>query len=187
MIKPATVGHMQNSLYAHFNTSSNKRYKSLQGTYNPKIGGTYTGPQKCPKFRSKLELRLMTMLDNSNRVISWSYESKKIPYVDKSTVITSISGMRSNPTRHYIIDFIVSIKDKFGDISTFWIETKSANDLLVSKKKNTKNAKISEQIRIKNYSKWIAARKAAKAVGAHFVVVTENELDTLKKMIYNIP
>lgn len=178
------VGHLQNSLYAHFNTSSNKRYKSLQGTYNPRLGGSYKGPQKNPKFRSKLELRLMTMLDNSNRVVSWTYESKKIPYVDKSTILINMSGMKSNPTRNYIIDFIVSVKNNFGGITTFWIETKSANDLVVSKKKNTKNAKIAEEIRIKNYSKWIAAQKAAKAVGAHFVVITENELDKLKKLIY---
>ena len=168
-------------------TSSNGRYKSLQGTYNPRIGGPYKGPTKKPVFRSKIELRLMTMLDNPNatNVVGWKYEARKIPYIDKSTVCESVSGIKSHPLRHYIIDFIVDVKNPAGGISTFWIETKSINDIVVAKKhRSVKNAKVSNQIRAKNLSKWIAASNAAKAVGAKFVVITENELEMLKNIIY---
>lgn len=170
-------------------TSSNGRYKSLQGTYNPRIGGPYKGPTKKPVFRSKIELRLMTMLDNPNatNVIGWKYEARKIPYIDKSTVCESVSGIKSHPLRHYIIDFIVDVKNPAGGISTFWIETKSINDIIVAKKhRSAKNAKVSNQIRAKNLSKWIAASNAAKAVGAKFVVITENELEMLKNIIYGV-
>ena len=170
-------------------TSSNGRYKSLQGTYNPRIGGPYKGPTKKPVFRSKIELRLMTMLDNLNatNVVGWKYEARKIPYIDKSTVCESASGIKSHPLRHYIIDFIVDVKNPAGGISTFWIETKSINDIVVAKKhRSAKNAKVSNQIRAKNLSKWIAASNAAKAVGAKFVVITENELEMLKNIIYGV-
>jgi hypothetical protein len=175
------------SVQAHIKQSTNGRYKSLQGTYNPRIGGPYKGPAKKPAFRSKLELRLMVMLDNpdANNVISWQYESKKIPYQDKSTVEVAKNGVKSFPTRHYIIDFIVQLKNGMG-IRTFWIEVKSIHDIEVNKKrKMTKNAKISEKIRIKNYCKWMAAAKAAKSCGANFMVVTEKELDALKSMLFN--
>lgn len=167
-------------------SSASGRYRSLQGTYNPRIGGPFKGATK-PMFKSKIELRLMTMLDNPNatNVLNWTYESKRIPYVDKSTVQENYSGIKSHPTRHYVIDFIVDIKKPSGGKMTFWIETKSVNDIVVAKKfRSAQNAKIASQIRAKNYSKWIAAANAAKAVGAKFIVITENELETLRKMIY---
>ena len=181
------VGYAPNSIYANFKTSSNRRYKSLCGTYKPRNGGPYRGPVKQPKFRSKIELRLMTMLDNpkADNVVAWTYESKRIPYVDKSTVMMNKNGTTYNPTRNYIIDFIVTLKTKDGILNTFWIETKSIHDIAVNKTgKRTKNALTAEKIRVKNYSKWIAAKKAAEAVNAHFLVITENELESLSKMIH---
>lgn len=185
---PPIVGYSPNSIYANFRTSSNKRYKSLSGLYKPREGGPYTGPIKQPKFRSKIELRLMTMLDNpkAENVVSWSYESKRIPYLDHSTILKNSNGTTYNPTRNYVVDFIVTLRDgRTNQTNTFWIETKSMHDILVNKKgRKTKNAMIAEKIRVKNYSKWIAAKKAAEAVNAHFLVITENELEALSKMIY---
>lgn len=183
---PPIVGYAPNSIYANFKTSSNRRYKSLCGTYKPRQGGPYSGPIKEPKFRSKIELRLMTMLDNpkADNVVSWSYESKRIPYVDHSTLMRNSNGTTYNPTRNYVVDFIVTLKDKSGVMRNFWIETKSVHDILVNKKKKkTKNALTAEKIRVKNYSKWIAAKKAAEAVNAHFLVITESELASLSRMI----
>ena len=183
---PPIVGYSPNSIYANFKTSSNKRYKSLCGTYKPRNGGPYRGPVKQPKFRSKIELRLMTMLDNpkAENVLSWTYEAKRIPYVDHSTVLRNSNGTTYNPTRNYVVDFIVTLTQNNGVTNTFWIETKSIHDMEVNKKeKKTKNAMIAEKIRVKNYSKWIAAKKAAEAVNAHFIVITENELASLSKMI----
>lgn len=180
------VGHAPSTKLAHIQTSSNKRYKSLQGLFNPRSGGPYRGNIKQPKFRSKIELRLMTMLDspNANNVVAWNYECKKIPYQDKSTTTYS-NGLPHHPTRQYVIDFVVTVRNPSGNTNTFWIETKSIHDIAVNKtKRRTKNAKISEQIRVKNFSKWIAAKKAAESCGAHFIVITENELETLRKMIF---
>lgn len=173
-------------MQSHIRQSANGRYKSLQGTYNPRIGGHYAGPSKKPSFRSKLELRLMVMLDSpdANNVISWQYESKKIPYQDKSTVEVAKNGVKTFPTRHYLIDFVVQLKQGAA-IRTFWIEVKSVHDIEVNRhRKMTKGVKISEKIRIKNYCKWMAAAKAAKSCGAHFLVVTERELDALKSMLF---
>ncbi len=174
------------SVQAHVKQSSNGRYRSLQGVYNPRVGGPYRGPAKKPVFRSKLELRLMVMLDSpdANNVVSWEYESRKIPYKDKSTVQLDSRGMKSFHDRHYTIDFVVRLKTGFGE-RTFWIEVKSIHDIEVNKRrKQTKNAKIAEKIRIKNYCKWMAAAQAAKRSGASFMVVTEKELDALKGMIF---
>ena len=184
---PPIVGHAPNSIYANFKTSSNRRYKSLCGTYKPREGGPYRGPVKQPKFRSKIELRLMTMLDNplAENVLSWTYESKRIPYLDHSTVLKNSNGTTYNPMRNYVVDFIVNLKNSDGTVNTFWIETKSVHDIEVNKRgKKTKNAMIAEKIRVKNYSKWIAAKKAAQAVNAHFLVITENELMSLSKMLH---
>lgn len=186
MKMPPIIGYAPNSIYANFKTSSNKRYKSLCGTYKPRAGGPYMGAVKQPKFRSKIELRLMTMLDSpkANNVVAWTYESKKIPYVDKSTVLRNSNGTTYNPTRNYIVDFIVTLRNADGTVTNFWIETKSIHDIAVNKTgRKTKNAMTAEKIRVKNYSKWIAAKKAAEAVNAHFLVVTENELESLSKMI----
>lgn len=174
------------SVFSGLRQSANGRYKSLQGTYNPRVGGPYRGPSKKPKFRSKMELRLMLMLDSpeANNVMSWEYESRRIPYVDKSSFDLDNSGRRVNPTRNYVIDFIINLKTVTG-IQTYWVEVKSINDIEVNKrKKRTKNAMLSEKIRLKNYCKWIQAAKIAHNVGARFLVVTERELDMLKNMIY---
>ena len=95
------------------------------------------------------------------------------------------NGTTYNPTRNYVVDFIVTLKNPNGTMTNFWIETKSIHDIVVNKKgKKTKNAMTAEKIRVKNYSKWIAAKKAAEAVNAHFLVITENELESLSKMIH---
>jgi len=166
--------------------SSNGRYRSLQGIYNPRVGGPYKGPSKKPIFRSKMELRLMTMLDSvdAENVVSWMYEAKRIPYLDKSEPTVDSRGLKHFPTRNYVIDFIVTLKG-VGGTKTFWIEVKSIHDIEVNKKhRSTKNARISEKIKVKNYCKWMAAAHAAKNVGAQFLVVTEKELDGLAKMIF---
>ena len=174
------------SVFSGIRKSANGRYQSLQGTYNPRVGGPYKGPSKRPIFRSKLELRLMLMLDSveAGNVVSWEYESRRIPYTDKSTFELDGSGRRTNPVRQYVIDFIIKLKSAVG-IQTYWVEVKSIHDIEVNRtRRRTKNAMISEKIRIKNYCKWVAAAKIAKNVGAQFLVVTERELDRLKRMIY---
>ena len=174
------------SIQAHVRQSSNGRYKSLQGTYNPRVGGPYRGPAKRPTFRSKLELRLMVMLDSpdANNVVSWEYESRKVPYKDKSSVQIDSRGMKSYHDRHYTVDFVVRLRSGRGE-RVFWIEVKSIHDIEVNKKRRqTKSAQISEKIRLKNYCKWMAAAQAAKRCGASFMVVTERELDALKSMIF---
>ena len=175
------------SIISHYKQSQNGRYKSLQGFYIPRNGGPYKGPAKKPLFRSKLELRLMRMLDNPNaaNVAAWEYESRRIPYRDKSSVFYDNSGRPVFQQRNYVVDFVVKVKAGNGVVNTFWIEVKSVNDIEVNKRhRTTKNAKISEKIRLKNMCKWMAAAQAAKNSGARFMVVTEKELDSLAKMIF---
>lgn len=174
------------SVQAHIKQSSNGRYRSLQGTYNPRVGGPYRGPSKRPAFRSRLELRLMVMLDSpeANNVVSWEYESRRIPYKDKSSVETDSRGVKSFHERNYTVDFVVRLRTSAGE-RTFWIEVKSVHDIEVNKRKRTtKNALVAEKIRVKNYCKWMAAAQAAKRCGASFMVVTERELDSLRDMIF---
>lgn len=175
------------SLRSHLKRSENGRYTSLQGTYNPRVGGPYRGPSPRPKFRSKLELRLMLMLDSpeATNVLSWEYESRRIPYLDKTTFTVDATGRRVFRTRQYVVDFVIRLKNG-GGCNVYWVEVKSVHDIDVNKRHlKTKNAAIAEQIRLKNYCKWMSAAKVAKGVGARFLVVTERELDQLKTMIFH--
>ena len=166
--------------------SSNGRYKSLQGLYNPRPGGPYRGPSRRPMFRSKLEWRLMLMLDspNATNVVGWEYESRRIPYVDRSTKTLDRNGVPRSPTRNYVVDFVVQLRRPDGTLRKFWIEVKSVHDIQVAKRRrNTDSARIAEKIRVKNLCKWMAAAKAARLNDAHFMVLTENELGTLSSML----
>src|SRR5574344_1868975 len=125
---------MNSGMLGHVRKSSNGRYSSITGTFTPQQGTRYIGHGN-PHFKSKLELRLMLLLDNPRavNVLSWSYETLKIPYLDSSSTMVE-NGILKHPTRHYIIDFVVKLRTSAG-VQSFWIETKSLNDVKLNTQK----------------------------------------------------
>ena len=95
------------------------KYSSLQGTFRPLNESKYVGDSN-PKFKSKLELKMMTFCDKSPLVTKWSYERIVIPYTDKT---------RNNSRHNYYTDCKVTMKTKTG-FKTFLVELSLRKKLL---------------------------------------------------------
>jgi hypothetical protein len=156
--------------------SSNGKYNSLCGTFNPLNESKYTGSDN-PKFKSKLEFMAMTFMDKSPHVLKWSYETVAIPYIDPTK--KNREG-RYGRKRKYYIDLIADIKTKNG-IKKVWIEVKSKKETSstppkFTKRKNPRNRKLDEDTWRRNQAKWKTARVIAKKRGYRFIILTEDEL-----------
>ena len=92
----------------------------------------------------------MKWLDESDDIVSFSYESIKIQYV---------SNVKTKRTRNYIPDFIVERKD--GTRQLVEIKPKRQLTKLVNKKK------------------FSSARDWCELNGCEFVILTEVELNTI--------
>ena len=148
------------------NTKSGK-YNSLKGNFRPLNKEKYVG-ESPPMFKSKLEQKMMYLLDKSPHVISWSYERIIIPYVD----------ITSNRKRNYYMDFKVVMDTKNGP-KTFLIEVKSKKETIKpinTKRKKPENFKKEMETYIRNTCKWKAASKSAKSRGWEFRIFTEDQL-----------
>lgn len=144
-----------------------KKYNNRSGIYHVKNREKYLGKQD-PKFKSKLEARMMFYLDHNQSVISWKYEPFPIKYVDKSS---------NNKIRNYYIDFVATVLGENNKPQTVWIEVKSSNEIRKPRfKKQNINERVSALIWLKNQSKWDAATKLASKYGIKFVIISEKEL-----------
>jgi hypothetical protein len=71
----------------------------------------------------------MHYLDKSAAIIDWCYEPFSIKYEDKSILDANGKGT----IRKYYVDFMATIKTG-ATIKKVWIEVKSINEVLLSKK-----------------------------------------------------
>jgi hypothetical protein len=153
----------------HKNITKSGKYNCVQGTFYPSCPEKYKGTSN-PRFKSKLEYKMMRMCDKSPHVINWSYERIVIPYVDKS---------RHNTTHNYYMDFKVTMSTKNGP-QTFLVEVKSKKETEKpknSKRKKPENYKKEVETWVRNKCKWSAAEKSARRRGWRFVLFTEDQLD----------
>ena len=144
------------------------KYTSLQGTFTPLNIEKYVGDSK-PKFKSKLELKMMTFCDKSPLVLKWSYERLSIPYTDRS---------RNNSRHNYYIDCKVTMKTKTGK-KTFLIEVKSKKETIApikSARKKPETYRKELQTWVRNNCKWEAASRVARTRGWEFKILTEEQL-----------
>lgn len=125
----------------------------------------YAGDPKRIVARSKWELMYMQALDNSNIVYKWISEPKTLN-------ITYISPL-DNRLHQYWPDFLVQYIDGSREL----IEIKPLKETLNVNAKST----YDKLMLIKNVSKWTAAEKFARRIGARFKVITENNLFPNKK------
>lgn len=144
------------------------KYSCLRGEYKPINKEKYIGDPN-PKFRSKLEYRLMIFCDHSPLVINWSYEKIIIPYIDKT---------RNNTKHNYYMDFKIKMKSKNGT-KTLLVEVKSEKE--TKKPKESQRKKRSTYVKemetwIRNQCKWDSAERSCKKRGWQFKILTENQL-----------
>lgn len=152
----------------HKKLTRSGKYSSLQGTFRPLNESKYVGDSN-PKFKSKLELKMMTFCDKSPLVTKWSYERIVIPYTDKT---------RNNSRHNYYTDCKVTMKTKTG-FKTFLIEVKSKKETIAPVKSNRKKPETYRkevETWVRNNCKWEAARRIAKSRGWEFKILTEDQL-----------
>lgn len=152
----------------HKKITKSGKYNSLQGKFTPLHPDKFKG-DVFPHYKSKLELKMMTLLDKSPSVESWNYERIVIPYLDKT---------RHGTKHNYYMDFKVVMKTNEGP-KTFLIEVKSKKETeppKKSKRKKPETYKKEMETYIRNKCKWKAADIAAKRNGWNFRIFTEDNL-----------
>ena len=154
------------SIHKHITKSG--KYSSAKGTFYPLHKEKFQG-ESDPKFKSRLEQKMMVWLDKSPHVLKWNYERVIIPYIDKT---------RGNSTHNYYMDFKTVLNTKNGP-KTFIIEVKSHKETIppmASKRKKKETYKMEVETWIRNQCKWDAASRSARARGWEFKIFTEKEL-----------
>ena len=143
---------------------------AYSGKFNPKNIEKYRGDPTQIYYRSRWELKFLSMLDNNQDVIQYSSEEFCIPYVNPF----------DNKYHRYFPDFWV--KNKHGD--NMVIEIKPWKQTIEPKKPNIKRLSeskvyVNNMTRyIINKKKWEAAQLYCKKRGDKwkFIILTENEL-----------
>lgn len=143
---------------------------AYSGKFNPKNIEKYRGDPTQIYYRSRWELKFLSMLDNNQDVIQYSSEEFCIPYVNPF----------DNKYHRYFPDFWV--KNKNGD--NMVIEIKPWKQTIEPKKPNIKRLSeskvyVNNMTRyIINKKKWEAAQLYCKKRGDKwkFIILTENEL-----------
>lgn len=149
-----------------------------QGVYEVKNPKKYIG-RTSPIYRSSWEFAVMVLCDNSSCVLEWDSERPKIKYVNPIT----------NTVWKYHPDFYI----KLTDGKSVWcelIEIKPYKQTLPPKPvKQGRSRKLFEsetKTYIVNQAKWNAARAYCKMRRWKFSVVTEKQLDSLKRIFMQL-
>lgn len=143
----------------------NKTYK---GRYKPKNTSKYAGDAENIVYRSMWERHVMKWCDDNPKVKKWVSEEIVIPYICETD---------KRPHR-YFMDFLI----QFTDGKTLLVEVKPHKETLPPKtgKGRSRQRVLNEGMTyIKNQSKWKAAQEYALDRGWHFVIWTENELESM--------
>jgi hypothetical protein len=143
---------------------------AYSGKFNPKNIEKYRGDPTQIYYRSRWELKFLSMLDGNADVIQYSSEEFCIPYINPF----------DNKYHRYFPDFW--IKNKNGD--NMVIEIKPWKQTIEPKKPNIKRLSESKVYvnamtrYIINKKKWEAAELYCKKRGDRwkFIILTENEL-----------
>lgn len=165
-----------------------------QGTFVPKH------PEKCLNFNGKLypdktlpityrsswEQILCNFCDQQVNVLAWGSEVVEIPYYSNI----------DNKSHKYILDFLIILRNKRGELKKWAIEVKPEEQTAYldemgnviyppAPKKKTQKAlrKWQEKCQVirRNSEKWEAAKEWAKKRGFTFAVKTENDIFGLAK------
>jgi len=149
---------------------------AYKGKFRPVNPQKYDGDPTGIIYRSGLELRFMSYLDNNPGVIQWQSEEFCIPYRDAS---------RNNTIHRYFPDFLIVVKHTTGTLTQL-IEVKPAKQCEPPKgtphKDGRRNRRLlTEQLTyIQNQCKWSAAREYCADRNWKFKIVTDKDIQSLK-------
>ena len=144
-----------------------------QGVYEVKNPAKYMG-SKPPYYRSGLEKRFMTLLDESDICLGWLSEEPKIPYVHPVRTLEEERTIVWN----YHPDFLIK-REENGTIIYELIELKPYKQTIVPKPsgrgRSKKLVETEQKTWAVNQAKWEAAIAFCKERGWTFKIVTEKD------------
>lgn len=139
--------------------------KFRQGLFKPTNPLKYIGNTEHIVYRSFLEFRVMSKLDNDPSIVKWASEEFFVPY--KSPV--------DNRTHRYFVDLFFEKKEN-GKTQKYLCEVKPYEQCGPPKSKGRKLIVESARLLV-NLAKWSAASEWAKKRNAKFIIWTEKDLD----------
>ncbi len=158
-----------------FAPSRNGRNHS--GYFKPKNIEKYVGDLTKIVYRSGWEFKFMMFCDTNPKVLSWSSEPFRIPYI--SPVDKDKFGNKKR--RNYIVDFWMKVETTNNEIKNYLIEIKPGCNLIkpvlkgniTNKRLDSYNKALSTYLT--NQAKFEAAQKYCETKKWLFAVVTEEK------------
>jgi len=145
-----------------------KNYK--QGIFNPQNKEKYKG--KLPiNYRSGLEFKFCMFCDCNRSIVEWGIESVIVPYIDES---------RNNTKHNYVVDFVLTVKDKDGKFTKFLVEVKPSKETVkpIRTARKTETTLMNESLTfVRNQCKWKYATAYAESKGMKFQIITEKDIN----------
>lgn len=151
----------------------NRDERFKQGFFKPQNKNKCLNKEGFCIYRSALEMKVMIELDKNPNVVEWSSEATIIPYINP------VSG---NPAR-YFVDFYIKTKAIDG-YKKFLVEVKPKSQTVLREYTNKakKSTKLySEMQWAINQAKWVAAKSYCKLKGMSFLLMTEDDIESLSK------
>lgn len=172
------------------NVKPNNNDKYKQGNYIPRnkekviklndLGGIY--------YRSSLELKFMTWLDNKSDIIRWGAECIRVPYE-----IINFKNKESVEIHYYYPDFYYELKKSDGSVDMVVAEIKPLKEYNMVVKltegmieipenthiKKLKNLEYDIKMAYKNKKKWETIIKWCELKGYKFIIITDDLLNKI--------
>lgn len=141
---------------------------TYKGFFKPKNPSKYRGDVKNIVYRSRWELKVMTILDSHTDVLEWGSEEFFIPY--RSPV--------DGKVHRYFPDFYVKKRSPNGKIETIIIEVKPKAQTREPKKQTKVTKKYINEVTTwgVNSAKWLAAEDFCENKGWKFMIMTEDHI-----------
>jgi hypothetical protein len=142
--------------------------ESIKSKYHPSNPFKYKGNPNNIICRSSWERKFCRWCDINDNILEWASEEFFIPYISPI----------DNRIHRYYPDFIVKMKDRFGEIKTYVIEVKPKRQTLppVKKSRVTKSFIYEAKTYEVNKAKWKAAKEWCEDRLLVFKIITEDDL-----------
>lgn len=149
-----------------------KYHQYKQGLFSPLHPEKYKGNGPCV-YRSSYESKLYSWFDLNSNIVEWSSESIAIPYISP----------KDGHIHRYYPDAIIKLRGSDGNIHPYIIEIKPKKQTVAPTNSNRKNPNklLYEQITYAiNTAKWNACKQFCEKNKFKFMIITEDELNSLK-------
>ena len=145
-----------------------KPQTSSQKRFSPKFPTKYKGDPTKIYFRSSWEKVVMTWLDETSSILTWSSEEIVILY----------RHPLDNEVHRYFPDFYFEVKQPDGSIKKYIVEVKPLGQTLKPEIPKRKTKRFITEVATYgiNQAKWEAAVNYCNNNGMEFKIITEREL-----------